>query len=122
MKNFIIGLICTCSIIILQSCSSWGRYILKTEGTAVKAKVSATAPENKIVINNELREFLKKNPNAKMVVRVPTSTTGGIVISESWLGGLYGSVERELINAGYTVIDRNLLSRSLTIKFYAVEE
>ncbi|MDR2653534.1 MAG: hypothetical protein LBC68_14720 [Prevotellaceae bacterium] len=108
MKKNIIILICVCSIIILQSCAS--EHI-------VKGKFSAVAPKNEIVVSPELREFLTKNPNPRVVLRVP-STTSSITASESeknsQYNSLYGRIEKELMKEGYTVRDRNLLNNLLS--------
>jgi hypothetical protein len=107
MKKSLI-LICLCSIVILQSCSP--------KAIAVSGKFSTVAPENEIVINPELREFLKKNPNPKVVLRVP-STTSNVTAAESEknsnYNNLYGRIEKELMKEGYTVRDRNLLNNLL---------
>jgi hypothetical protein len=106
MKKTII-LIYLCGIIILQSCAA----------VAVKGRVSAVAPENEIVVNPELREFFKKNPNPRVVLRVP-STTSNVTASESEknsdYNSLYGRIEKELMKEGYTVRDRNMLNSILS--------
>jgi hypothetical protein len=106
MRKSII-LICLCGIVILQSCAA----------IAVKGKVSAVARENEIVINPELREFLKKNPNPRVVLRVPF-TTSNVTAAESKINSdynsLYGRIEKELMKEGYTVRDRNMLNSILS--------
>jgi hypothetical protein len=107
-KNIILILICLCGIVILQSCAA---------AIAVKGKVSAVARENEIVVNPELREFLKKNPNPRVVLRVP-SITSNVTVAESErnseYNSLYGRIEKELIKEGYTIRDRSMLNSVLS--------
>ncbi|MDR1348714.1 MAG: hypothetical protein LBJ63_09895 [Prevotellaceae bacterium] len=115
-KNIILILIYLCSIIILQSCAA---------AIAVKGKVSAVSHGNEIVVNPELREFLRKNPNPRVVLRVP-STTSNVTVAESErnseYNSLYGRIEKELMKEGYTIRDRNLLSSGQNLSYRDIGE
>lgn len=105
MKGKIIFFICACGIILLQACGT----TLVSKGTLTAVNPS----KHDVFIHSELREFLKKNPNPRIVLRVPT-TTGTITTTESEknenYNSLYGRIEREFMKEGYTVRDRSLLN------------
>jgi hypothetical protein len=106
----IIFLIVLCGIVLLQSCAV-PQVIVKGTVTALNV------PKPEIVIKQELRDFLKKNPNPRIVLRVPSTTTN-VTSAESErnadYNSLYGRIEKELMKAGFTVRDRSLLNNLLS--------
>jgi len=107
MKGKIIFFICACGIILLQACMP---------SKVIKGTVKVAGDTHEVIVQSEFRDFLKKNSKPSIVLRVPT-TTGTIMTTEAEKIGnynsLYGRIERELMKAGYTVRDRNLLNNLL---------
>jgi len=107
MKQKIVLLICLCSLVVLQSCST--RKFGK--GTVSANKV----PRPEIVVQPALREFLKKNPTPSIVLRVPFATSS-VTRTEDIddYNSLYGRIEKELMKVGYIVRDRSMLNTVLS--------
>jgi hypothetical protein len=102
MKKIIWFLLCVFVIVSLQSCKTF-------YGT-----ITTTVEKPDIVITPELRGFLKNNPNPRLVVRVPSVST--VVTADNTYknySNLYGQIERVLMEAGFTVRDRGLLTSLL---------
>ena len=106
MKEKIILFICACCFVLLQSCGTSGKFGKGTVGITNVSK-----PE--IIVQPELREFLKNNPKPRIMLRVPfetsnVTTTESGKISE--YNSLYGRIEKELMKVGYIVRDRSMLN------------
>jgi len=116
MKNLASIFILLITIILLSECRV--QQPQQLQSTVIQGTFTAVnIPKPEIVVQPELREFLKKNPKPRVVLRVP-STTSNVTATESEknneYNNLYGRIERELMKAGYTVRDRSLLNNLLT--------
>lgn len=68
------------------------------------------APSDEISVNDNLKSFLKNNPNPKVILRTPkrlTNTVQGEELSIDY-NNIYFVIEKELRSAGFIVRDRGL--------------
>ena len=107
-ENFLLFSVLLFVFVLLQSCET----TKIGHGTIGVTNV----PKPEIIVQPELREFLKKNPKLSIVLRVP-ATSSNVTTTEagniSEYNSLYGRIEKELMKVGYTVRDRSMLNEVL---------
>ena len=109
-KNFLLFSILLFVFVLLQSCGASEKIGKGTIGVT-------NVPKPEIIVQPELREFLKNNPKPSIVLRVP-ATTSNVTTTESGniseYNSLYGRIEKELKKVGYIVRDRSMLNEVLS--------
>jgi hypothetical protein len=90
--------IIACAALTLTSCSS-----TKT--------IKFSAKDNNVYTTDNLKNFLEKNKNPKVVLRVPN--TSNSTTDQDNIDYLYNSIENQLLASGFIVRDRQLFNQIL---------
>lgn len=93
MKNFLLVLI---AIVFVSSCTS-------------TKSIKFSQKENDIYTNQNLKSFLAKHKNPKVVLRVPL--TSATITDKDDNAYLYNAIENELLSSGFVVRDRQLFNQ-----------
>ncbi|RRQ48637.1 hypothetical protein DZC72_13195 [Maribacter algicola] len=94
MKTSLI--LCSCALLALSSCST-----TKT--------IKFSEKQNDVYTTENLKEFLKKNKNPKVVLRVPEVSIN--TTTQENIDYLYNSIENQLLSSGFVVRDRQLFNQ-----------
>jgi hypothetical protein len=90
--------------------------------TASKDLVKFNEKPEEVYTNGNLKEFLKKNPQANIVLRIPNSSEDvtskntndkTIVTSNPTMDIYYNAIEKEFLKSGFSVRDRGLFNEVL---------
>ena len=89
-------LLCAFALVLLTSCST-----TKT--------IKFSEKQSDVYTTENLKEFLKKNKNPKVVLRVPEVSIN--TTTQENIDYLYNSIENQLLSSGFVVRDRQLFNQ-----------
>lgn len=73
-----------------------------------KGYVKYGQKEDQIIVSDNIKKYLKENPNPSIVLRVPLASSGAILDDNNLY--IYNAIEKELLLAGFNVKDRGLFT------------
>lgn len=100
------------TIVVIFSIYSLSLFICSCTPEMGTIRFTPTPPE--LYTKNDLKEILAQNPEPKIVLKVPVTSTSPVDKEIFELSNVYNAIERELVKGHFIVRDRELFKEVLS--------